>query len=48
MLFRSVFALVVPASALALAQVAPKGPAPATLKANAEMAKNLPFTGRSR
>jgi alkyl sulfatase BDS1-like metallo-beta-lactamase superfamily hydrolase len=46
MLFRSVFAVVVLASAPALAQVAPKGPEPATLKANAEMAKNLPFADR--
>ena len=46
MLFRSVFSLVVLASAPALAQVVPKGPEPATLKANAEMAKNLPFADR--
>jgi alkyl sulfatase BDS1-like metallo-beta-lactamase superfamily hydrolase len=30
----------------ALAQVAPKGPEPATLKANAELAKTLPFADR--
>ena len=46
MLFRSVFALIALASAPTLAQVAPKGPEPATLKANAEMAKNLPFSDR--
>jgi alkyl sulfatase BDS1-like metallo-beta-lactamase superfamily hydrolase len=47
MLFRSVVVtLVVLASAPTLAQVAPKGPEPATLKANAEMAKDLPFTDR--
>src|ERR1044071_2245404 len=47
MLFRSVVVtLVVLTSAPTLAQVAPKAPEPATLKANAEMAKNLPFTDR--
>ena len=30
----------------ALAQIAPKGPEPATLKANADMAKSLPFADR--
>ena len=30
----------------AQAQIAPKAPEPATLKANAEMAKNLPFANR--
>ena len=46
MLLRSVFTLVVLASAPALAQVVPKGPEPATLKANTDMAKSLPFADR--
>jgi alkyl sulfatase BDS1-like metallo-beta-lactamase superfamily hydrolase len=47
MLFRSVFAIaIVAACPAALAQIAPKAPEPATLKANAEMAKNLPFADR--
>jgi alkyl sulfatase BDS1-like metallo-beta-lactamase superfamily hydrolase len=33
-------------SSIAQGQVAPKGPEPATLKANAEMAKTLPFANR--
>ena len=49
MLFRSVFIVAIVAivaSTPALAQLAPKGPEPATLKANAEMAKSLPFADR--
>lgn len=47
MLFRSFFAIaIVVACPAALAQIAPKAPEPATLKANAEMAKNLPFADR--
>ena len=47
MLFRSFFAIaIVAACPAALAQIAPKAPEPATLKANAEMAKNLPFADR--
>ena len=46
MLFRSVFIVAIVASTPALAQIAPKGPEPATLKANAEMAKYLPFADR--
>ena len=49
MLFRSVFIVAIVAivaSTPALAQIAPKGPEPATLKANAEMAKSLPFADR--
>jgi alkyl sulfatase BDS1-like metallo-beta-lactamase superfamily hydrolase len=46
MLFRSVFIFAIAVSTPALAQIAPKGPEPATLKANAEMAKNLPFADR--
>ena len=33
-------------SSIAQGQVAPKGPEPATLKANAELAKTLPFANR--
>jgi alkyl sulfatase BDS1-like metallo-beta-lactamase superfamily hydrolase len=47
MLFRSFFAIaIVAACPAALAQIAPKAPEPATLKANAEMAKTLPFADR--
>jgi linear primary-alkylsulfatase len=47
MLFRSTIAMaIVAACPAALAQVAPKAPEPATLRANAEMAKNLPFADR--
>jgi alkyl sulfatase BDS1-like metallo-beta-lactamase superfamily hydrolase len=47
MLFRSFFAIaIVAACPAALAQIAPKAPEPATLKANAEMAKSLPFADR--
>ena len=45
-MFRSVFIFAIIAGTPALAQVAPKGPEPATLKANAEMARNLPFADR--
>src|SRR3954462_6914002 len=47
MLFRSAFVVAVALSCVpALAQVAPKPPEPATLRANTERTKNLPFANR--